>query len=291
LMRYLMLITVLALFLMSSLQVPAALAQTVITSGTAYRWWNMATLTATTNQTAAAGLSDGNITTDVTVGANMGAQNYQAAGLIWATNQNITSFSFTQGTTSGGDGWWTSAVALQIQSFNGTTWTAISGWTLSPSYQYSAAASGTYTFTGPAIATRGIRVVGVVWSVNTDSFWVILREVAAYYVISPTATPIPPTATPIPPTATPIPPTAMPLATATPTSSVAPTSPPTAIAAVAINFSDITTNTQTLISDMVATGEATNPLHTAVWAWAGMVIGFFVFAFVYALADQRLWSD
>lgn len=80
--------------------------------------------------------------------------------------------------------------------------------------------------------------------------------------------------------------TATPLATPT-----APIATPTAIAAVAINFTDITTNTQTLISDMVATGDATNPLHTLVWAWAGMVIGFFVFAFVYALADQRLWSD
>ena len=188
-------------------------AQTLVTGGTAYRWWNMSTLTATTNQTAEAGLNDGNVAVDVTLGGDTGAQNYQAAGLIWATNQNITSFSFTQGTT-GGDGWWTNAVALQIQSFNGTTWTAISGWSLSPTYPYGPSASGTYTFVGPSISARGIRVVGVVHNIVADSWWAILREVSASY-LAPTATPVAtltPTFTPLPatetPTSTAFPPTA-----------------------------------------------------------------------------------
>src|SRR5205807_101467 len=49
---------------------------------------------------------------------------------------------------------------------DGTTWAAVSGWTLSPAYAYNSASAGgaTYTFTGPALSVLGVRVVGQVHS-------------------------------------------------------------------------------------------------------------------------------
>jgi hypothetical protein len=158
-----------------------AYAQAAITGGTAYRWGAMATATAVTNQTATAALNDGNTTTDVQLWVDTGSTNYQAAGLIWGTAQSIGSFAFVQGgaNTSSGDGWFDANIQVQ-GSTDGTTWSVLSGWSLSPAYAYSWTQSGvTFTFSGATQSLRGIRVVGQE-RVGTASWWAILREVTAY---------------------------------------------------------------------------------------------------------------
>ena len=189
-MRVVMICVCVAVLLLSA--VPSAFAQTLVIGAVPYRWWNMTTAMAATNQTVAWALNDGNLTADgPNLGDSMSVQNYEAAGLVWATNQNVTSFDFVQGGTTG-DGWWTNAVPLQVQSFNGTAWASLTGWSLSPSYPYSVSGIGaTYTFSGPSVSVRGIRVVGVVWSSSADSYYAVLREIRAYYTATPTATSLP----------------------------------------------------------------------------------------------------
>src|SRR5205807_4325342 len=78
---------------------------------------------------------------------------------------------------------------------DGTTWTNVSGWSVSPAYPYNvpAAAGVTYTFTGPALSVLGVRVVGQVHSLSgSDSWFDAATEVQAFGVAasnpSPTVT-------------------------------------------------------------------------------------------------------
>jgi chitodextrinase len=153
--------------------------------GTAYRWSKNTTATANTNQVAAAGLNDNNLTTDVNLNAGVaesGAR-YEAAGVIWSAARTIGSFTFINGTwvVNGGDGGFSAGVQLQFTT-DGTTWTNAS-WPMTPSYTYnSAAVSGqAYTFSGTPASVRGVRVVGQVRSTeNNSSYWANVREVQAF---------------------------------------------------------------------------------------------------------------
>jgi hypothetical protein len=140
-------------------------------SGTAYRWWNMATATATTNQTRAAGLNDGILTRNVVLsggGINgTGDDNrfaYEAAGVVWSAAQSVNTVTFKNGSyNSTQDGVFDANFGLQFTT-DGTTWRAASGWTLSSPYAYNSASAGgvTYTFSGPLASVRGFRMVGQV---------------------------------------------------------------------------------------------------------------------------------
>jgi hypothetical protein len=153
-------------------------------NGIAYRWYGMSSATANTNKTAAPGLNDNNLTTDVPLKSSDDTSNaYEAGGVIWATTQNINKVTFTNGSfLSSYDGVFDNNFGLQSTT-NGTTWTAVSGWSLSPAYQYnlSSAAGVTYIFTGTTISVLGVRVVGQVHSRSgNDSWFDNATEIQAY---------------------------------------------------------------------------------------------------------------
>ena len=136
----------------------------------------MSSATANTNQVAAPGLNDNNLTTNVvlTGGSDDVANAYEAGGVIWSTSQSVNTVTFTNGSfnSSSYDGVFDNNFGLQTTT-NGTTWTNVSGWSVSPAYQYKvpAAAGVTYTFTGPALSVLGVRVVGQVHSLSGNDSW------------------------------------------------------------------------------------------------------------------------
>jgi hypothetical protein len=144
--------------------------------GTAYRWFGMSSATAATNQTPAPQLNDNNLSTGLALtGAGDDVANaYEAAGVIWTTSRAISAVAFTNGSfnSSSYDGVFDNHFGLQTTT-NGTTWSNVTGWSLSPAYQYnlSAAAGVTYNFTGPPLTVLGVRVVGEVHSLSGDDSW------------------------------------------------------------------------------------------------------------------------
>jgi hypothetical protein len=163
-------------------------------NGTAYRWFGMANATDTTNQTAAPGLNDNNLSNSVPLagGGDDVANAYEAAGVVWSTAQSVNQVAFTNGSfnSSTYDGVFDSNFGLETTS-DGVTWSNVSGWALSPAYPYNlpAAAGVTYTFTGPALSVRGVRVVGQVHSLSgNDSWYDNASEVAVTQTVSQNAT-------------------------------------------------------------------------------------------------------
>lgn len=161
-------------------------AQTNIApTGTGYTWNAMTSATATSNQTAAAGVNDGNLTTGVNCDPTGETANnrYEAAGVIFSSAQsNITKVDFINGTTdSNGNGFF--EANLSLQTYNGSAWSNVTGWTVSPTYPYTTVASGvTYAFTGAALNNAlGVRVVGEVRVTGQDNSWSwIVNEVRVY---------------------------------------------------------------------------------------------------------------
>ncbi len=155
-------------------------------SGTAYRWYALSSATSNSNRAAAAGLNDNNLVTNVvlTGGADDVVNAYEAAGVVWSTTQVINRVTFTNGSfnSSSYDGVFDKNFGLQVTT-DGTTWAAVSGWSVSPAYQYNLAATAgvTYTFTGPVVSARGFRVVGQVHSLSgNDSWYDAATEVQAF---------------------------------------------------------------------------------------------------------------
>ena len=151
-------------------------------NATGYTWHTMATATATTNQTAAPGVNNGNLTVGVNADpTGESANQYEGGGVIFASAQNnITKVDFINGTTtSGGDGFF--EANLTLQTYNGSAWSNVSGWTVSPAYPNTTAASGvTYSFTGPALNNvSGVRVVGQVRVAGNSWEWIV-NEVRVY---------------------------------------------------------------------------------------------------------------
>jgi hypothetical protein len=158
------------------LLVCAAAAQTNIApQGQGYYWYAMKNSTATTNQTTTTIINDGNSadTLNCDVTGEISTNRYEGAGVIFPSEQsNITSVSFINGPLdSNGNG--NFEANLSLQTYNGTSWSAVSGWTVSPAYPYSSAAAGkTYTLSGPALNNvLGVRVVGEVRVASIDDSW------------------------------------------------------------------------------------------------------------------------
>ncbi|HSY18057.1 MAG TPA: discoidin domain-containing protein, partial [Candidatus Acidoferrales bacterium] len=143
--------------------------------GTAYGWKANTSATANSNRTAQSGLNDNNLTVDVDIDSAGDAVNaWEAAGVTWSSTKTISSANFINGTvTSGGDGFLTANCKLQF-STDGSTWVD-SGWTISPAYPNSSAASGqTYSFSGTAVSGKlGARVVGQVRTTDTSYHWIV----------------------------------------------------------------------------------------------------------------------
>jgi fibronectin type 3 domain-containing protein len=161
------------------------------TKGTAYRWWHLTSSTSNANRSAAPGLNDNNLTTDVVLSGNgNGGQGddyknaYEAAGILWSTPQTIVEVKYTNGSFSSSyDGVFDANFGLQYTT-NGTTWLPVTGWTVTPNYAYNSAAAGnvTYTFSGPALTVLGVRVVGQVHTsdVGNNSWFARATEVQVF---------------------------------------------------------------------------------------------------------------
>jgi chitodextrinase len=142
-------------------------ATNLATSGTGAIWQDIPASTSTSDasKVANAGINNANLTTDVVLADVKSVNNWQAAGVTWATAQNgITSLKFYNGFTANiaqDNGIFGAGIKVQ-SSTNGTTWTDVSGWSIAPAYPYSLAASNQiYVFSGAALNNvRGLRVVG-----------------------------------------------------------------------------------------------------------------------------------
>lgn len=69
-------------------------------------------------------------------------------------------------------------------------------------------------------------------------------------------------------------------ATLTPTATITPTPTQTRIPTVEIGFTDLVSNTTSLMQDVADSGNPGNPLSTFVYAAGGMIVGFGVFALI-----------
>jgi hypothetical protein len=154
-------------------------------NGKGYIWHTLPSQTGTNNQTAATGINDGNLTVGVNADtAGEPSQNqYEAGGIIFTTAQSgITQVNFINGQIDTyGNGNFEQNLALQ--TYNGTAWSNVAGWTLSPAYPYTTAAGGvTYSFTGAALnGVLGVRVVGLLRCSCLDNSWSwIVNEVQIY---------------------------------------------------------------------------------------------------------------
>jgi spore germination protein YaaH len=132
-------------------------------TGTGYAWTANTSATANTNKVAAPAVNDNNTSDTLVLNATGegGALKWQAAGVTFSAAKTITSAVFINGALDTyGNGYFESGLSLQYTT-NGTTWVE-SGWTVTPGYPNTAsAASGTYTFSGAAIAgVTGVRVSG-----------------------------------------------------------------------------------------------------------------------------------
>src|SRR5271168_128950 len=151
-------------------------AQTNIApDGQGYYWYGMKSATATTNQTATSLINNGNDsnTLNCDPSGETSTNRYEGAGVIFSAAQsNITSIAFINGPLdSNGNG--NFEANLSVQTYNGSSWSAASGWTVSPAYPYTSAAAGqTYTFSGPTLNNvLGVRVVGEVRVASIDDSW------------------------------------------------------------------------------------------------------------------------
>jgi uncharacterized protein YjdB len=147
--------------------------QNIASAGIASTWTNMTSSTGNTTKVASTGINDNITSVDVVLPDVSAAGNWQAAGIVWSIAQSgITSLKYYNGNhiDDGFDnGSFTANAKLQT-STDGTSWTDVNGWTITPAYPYSAAASDqVYTFSGSALTNvRGIRVVGQVRTNNTS---------------------------------------------------------------------------------------------------------------------------
>lgn len=157
----------------------------IATMGSPLRWFGMTAATANTNATVEPGLTDGNLTADVsltTAGADDAVAAWEAAGVLWTNARTFSRFEFVNGAwTATTNGVFSDNVALQVTQ-DGTTWANVANATVSPAYAYDtmAAASRTYTLTPPAaVSARGVRVVGQVRT-RTNSWYANVNEVRVF---------------------------------------------------------------------------------------------------------------
>ena len=164
-------------------------------TGTGTIWQNLPVSSSDTLAIASIRVNDNNLSTDI-VFSDASSLHWQAAGIKWATAQsNISGINFYNGTydRGTGNGYYEASIKAQ-SSTDGITWTDINGWTLSPVYPYSSAASNQiYTFSGVALNNvMGIRVVGQVHLSSNSGAWSIHAKEVQVSARNPLDT-IPPT--------------------------------------------------------------------------------------------------
>jgi hypothetical protein len=152
--------------------------------GTGYRWFGNSNSTGTANQTAAAGINDGNATVDISLSNGDDSPNaYEGAGVIFtAIQSNLVKIDYVNGAydASSDNGCFTANFQLQ-SSTDGTAWVN-TNWAAAPTYPYnSTAGSQTYSFVGaPLNNIRGLRVVGQVHTGSNGSWQAYTREVKIF---------------------------------------------------------------------------------------------------------------
>lgn len=153
----------------------AAQSTNIAPNGQGYYWNGMTTSTAITHQTTTSLINNGNLTNTLNcnVTGETTTNRYEAAGVIFSTAQSsITQVVFINGPLdSNGNG--NFEANLSLQTYNGSTWSTVSGWSVSPAYPYDSTAVGqTYIFTGPTLNNvRGVRVAGEVRLSTIDNSW------------------------------------------------------------------------------------------------------------------------
>ncbi len=164
---------------------PTGTAINIAPTGVGNIWSDIPSATSTSDVTKSANtvINDGTTAAEVGYNDAYGVGNWQAAGVVWgSTQKSITSIKLFHGFHAGGsdNGCFTANIKVQ-QTLNGTTWTDVTGWTVSPTYPYSSATSNqTYTLSGPKIVdARGVRVVGQVRT-NEVSYSIKVRELEVW---------------------------------------------------------------------------------------------------------------
>ncbi|HXC99998.1 MAG TPA: Ig-like domain-containing protein [Verrucomicrobiae bacterium] len=157
-------------------------------NGIGYVWYNLPTSTANTSQYETPGINDGDVVDTVPLlpccydGSADFSGDYEAAGVVWAVPQTISSVVFINGAVSGGNGSFSAGFQLQI-TYDGSTWVqAGPQWTMTPAYSYnSSAASGvSYVFSGSMMTVLGVRCLGQVNTGRSASGLANATEVQAY---------------------------------------------------------------------------------------------------------------
>lgn len=157
-------------------------------SGAGYTWYSLARPTDGSPQTAAPGLNDGDINTDVPLfpgGGPDGPNAYEGAGVVWSAPQTIGQVRYINGSYDPqANGVFEAAFGLQF-SPDGLTWSnAGPEWMQAPAYTYDspASANSIFSFIGGIATVQGVRCVGQVHSNTTGpSSWVAFAtEVQAF---------------------------------------------------------------------------------------------------------------
>ena len=99
-------------------------------------------------------------------------------GFTWPRQYTVDRLVYTTGTMFGDGGWFSSNLRVQVRR-NGV-WSDVPGQSVTPAYPYnsSAGTNHTYTFTFPATAADGVRVIGVPGGTRT---FTSIGELEAYY--------------------------------------------------------------------------------------------------------------
>lgn len=162
----------------------------IATTGVGTIWQDIPAALSTSNSTSSSNISvnDGNTATDIVYQDVNAVDNWQAIGIIWNSPQSgITSVKYYNGFTSdiiAQNGIF--AANMKIQSTtDGSTWSDVNGWIISPSYPYNVNASNqVYSLSGIALNNiLGIRVIGqlrVAASEYSTSWSIKVKEIEVF---------------------------------------------------------------------------------------------------------------
>jgi hypothetical protein len=148
-------------------------------AGIGYTWHSLAAPAGNSPRAVAPGINDSDLNGNVRLfpgGSADSYRAYEAAGVIWATPQAINRVIYINGSyDSSHNGVFGAGFGLQF-SPDGAQWTnAGPAWVLAPAYTYNSSASAhvSFTFTGGVATVRGVRCVGRVHtSTSGKNSWV-----------------------------------------------------------------------------------------------------------------------
>ena len=171
-------------------------ATNLASGGAGYTWYSLTSATANSPQAPAAGVNDGDFSTDVSLrpdGFVDDANAFEAAGIIWPEAHTIRQIIYRNGSwTPDENGVFGADFQLQF-SADGTTWTmAGPEWVASPVYIYNSpiSANTSLVFQGGTNSVGGVRCAGRVhtseqasppnsWVANATEVEVFNVEIAA----------------------------------------------------------------------------------------------------------------